>query len=188
MATTKSSRNLILQWNCRGIRANRDELHLFDLFLKPACICLQETQIDDNFTFQLTGFNAYAINPSCGGRAHGGSMILVNHEIPHHQITLRTTFQAVAVQITLRSPITLCSLYLPPDYTIDLLDLNDLISQLPKPMMILGDFNAHNTIWGSKHSDNKGKIVEDWINKNNLSLMNSQDPTYIHPLQEPILH
>ena len=73
-------------------------------------------------------------------------MILVSHEIPHHQITLRTTLQAIAVQITLQSPITLCSLYLPPDYTIDLLDLNDLISQLPKPMMILGDFNAHNTI------------------------------------------
>src|SRR5215470_18218621 len=48
-------------------------------------------------------------------------------------------------------------------------------------MMILGDFNAHKTIWDSKHIDNKGKIVEDWINKNNLSLMNSQDPIYIHP-------
>ena len=36
--------------------------------------------------------------------------------------------------------------------------------------LLLGDFNGHNFIWGSDDVNDKGRIIENFINKNNLSL------------------
>ena len=76
---------------------------------------------------------------------------------------------------------TLCSLYLPPSTTVDAKSLGDLIVQLPPPVMIMGDFNAHNPLWGGGTLDIRGKIVEDFVNNINLCILNSNTPTYIHP-------
>ena len=45
----------------------------------------------------------------------------------------------------------------------------------------MGDFNAHSQVWGCGKLDPKGKAVEDFINSNNLTLLNSSDITYVHP-------
>ena len=45
----------------------------------------------------------------------------------------------------------------------------------------MGDFNGHNFIWGSDDVNDKGRIIENFINKNNLSLYNNKIPTYLHP-------
>jgi hypothetical protein len=45
----------------------------------------------------------------------------------------------------------------------------------------MGDFNAHSPLWGGSSLDNRGKIVEDLISNTNLIILNSTEPTYIHP-------
>jgi hypothetical protein len=45
----------------------------------------------------------------------------------------------------------------------------------------MGDFNAHNTLWGSPSTDRKGHEVEDFILTSNLCLLSGKDPTCIHP-------
>ena len=47
-------KNTIIQWNCRGLRANYDELHLLLNDYDPAGICLQETYLKEpnNVTFR----------------------------------------------------------------------------------------------------------------------------------------
>ena len=45
----------------------------------------------------------------------------------------------------------------------------------------MGDFNGHNFIWGSDDVNDKGRIIEDFINKNNLCLYNNKTPTNLHP-------
>ena len=46
--------------------------------------------------------------------------------------------------------------------------------------MILGDFNAHNSIWDRKISsaDAKGKIVENLIDNNSIVFYNDGSSTY----------
>lgn len=39
-------------------------------------------------------------------------------------------------------------------------DLLRLITQFPKPFILLGDFNCHNPLWNSNKIDAEGKIVE----------------------------
>ena len=60
-------------------------------------------------------------------------------------------------------------------------DIEHLISQLPKPFIILGDFNSHSIVWGCRDTDQKGRIIEDVINRNNLLLYNNKSYTYLHP-------
>ena len=45
----------------------------------------------------------------------------------------------------------------------------------------MGDFNSHSNIWGCRDTDQKGRIIEDVINRNNLLLYNNKSYTYLHP-------
>ena len=56
-----------------------------------------------------------------------------------------------------------------------------MIEQLPRPFIIMGDFNSHDEIWGSKKTEKKGKIIEPLLNKHHLSIYNNRPNTYPHP-------
>ena len=61
----------------------------------------------------------------------------------------------------------------------------DTTCQRPKLALhyfaIVGDFNAHSTLWGCTKVDRRGKIIEDLITKSNLCILNSASTTYVHP-------
>lgn len=44
-------------------------------------------------------------------------------------------------------------------------------------IFILGDFNAHNTIWESKHIDKRGEEIEQFLETANLFLLNTEENT-----------
>jgi hypothetical protein len=46
--------------------------------------------------------------------------------------------------------------------------------------MILGDFNAHCTMWGSKKTDYRGKINEKILENENIVILNDTSPTHIN--------
>ena len=72
---------------------------------------------------------------------------------------------AVAISVTLHKMITVCSVYILPNEESKELELNNLIEQLPRPFIIMGDFNSHNEICGSKKTDKKGKVIESLLNQ-----------------------
>ena len=172
--------NGVIQWNCRGLKANIDELHILISKYTPSAICLQETKLADTYSnYTIRGYDAY----HCHGRGvdgtSGGSTILISKNFPHRQIPLNTNLQAVAVRITLHQrPTTLCSIYLPPDSLKIKTNLYDLIDQLPTPFILMGDFNAHNPLWG-KSLNRHGKFMENLLDDYNLSILNDNSPTYI---------
>ena len=45
----------------------------------------------------------------------------------------------------------------------------------------MSDFNSHSNVWGCRDTDQKGRIIEDVINRNNLLLYNNKSFTYLHP-------
>ncbi|XP_063436487.1 uncharacterized protein LOC134717918 [Mytilus trossulus] len=45
----------------------------------------------------------------------------------------------------------------------------------------MGDFNAHNPLWGSKTHNAKGKIIEDFVSQEGLCIFNDGSNTYLHP-------
>ena len=173
--------NHILQWNCRSVKANYEELNLLINEKKPVAVSLQETFLKDSDNFTLKYHSCYYKHCSDGDRASGGVAVIVNNNVPHHAVKLDSALQAVAVSISLNKTFTLCSVYLPLSSTIDIKKLDHLIGQLPKPFIVMGDFNSHHTLWGCTDTNDKGRIIEDFITGHDLVLLNDKSSTYLHP-------
>ena len=128
--------NNIIQWNCRGFKANFNELSLLDQSFSPIAFCLQETHLkkseENKIKFKgYTMYNAYSKNEE---QATGGSSLLVKNGIVHTHIeNLDTELEAVAVRLSLNQTITLCSIYIHPDDSIETSILKHLTDQLPTP-------------------------------------------------------
>ena len=134
-----------IQWNCRGFRVNFNELSLLIQNHGPVAICLQETHLKETDKVNVKNYTMYN-HYAQGDRASGGSSIAVhnNYMYIHSQISLKTNLQAVAVRRSLNKTITLCSIYVPPNFQLQAQEITNVIGQLPAPFLIMGDFNAHN--------------------------------------------
>ena len=164
-----------------GLKANLEEVELLIQQYSPSVLCLQETLVKGQ-DINLRQFSCLYSTPVVrDGRAHGGSAVFVQKNVPHSPVTITSPLHAVAARVSLFKPVTICFIYLPPSSLINLNGLDALLTQLPSPIILLGDFKAHSTIWGSPSSDTKGKLIEDFINNNNLCFLNSKTITYIHP-------
>ena len=170
----------VIQWNCRGFTNNHSELCLLTQQYNPVAVCLQETHITDESKVSFKGYTPFNKLDHSHERASGGSSILIRNDVIHSPVKLTTNLQAVAVKITLSFVFTLCSIYAPPNKYIDIKDLEDLLSQLQEPVMILGDFNAHNPLWGSDTQSPKGRMIESFISQNGLCLYNNGSNTFLH--------
>ena len=132
--------------------------------------------------FTLKYHSCYFKHCSDNDEPSGGVAVIVNNNIPHHSVKLDSALQAVAISISLNNTFTLCSVYLPPPTSpFDIKKLGRLIHQLPKPLFIMGDFNSHHALWGCTDTDDKGRIIEDFIRKHDLVLLNGTPSTYLHP-------
>ena len=123
--------------------SNSDDF--FQTFLKEKDITIC------NFTYDYVNNNT--------DRALGGTSILINNKIPQSRIQLDTNLQAAVASATLHHTITICSIYIPLHNQIIDTELDQLLQQLPRPFILIGDFNSHNIIWGCKEI-NKG--VKSW--------------------------
>ena len=47
--------------------------------------------------------------------------------------------------------------------------------------MVMGDFNSHHTLCGCTDTNDEGRIIEDFITRHNLVLLNDKSSTYLHP-------
>ena len=112
----------IIQWNCRGFEANRQELDMLVQKYNPYIICLQETLIkgDNKLSFKYYKNYDKAGTIDAEGRYHGGVAVLVKESIPQSDIKLTTNLQAIAARVTLNSPVTICSIYIPPSHPINI--------------------------------------------------------------------
>ena len=73
----------IIQWNCRGLAANRQELELIAQKYNAPVICLQETKLKDN-QITLKGYVAYHKSGTKDDMdtAHGGVSIFIKSNLP----------------------------------------------------------------------------------------------------------
>ncbi|GFN81049.1 RNA-directed DNA polymerase from mobile element jockey [Plakobranchus ocellatus] len=55
-----------------------------------------------------------------------------------------------------------------------------LAEQLPKPFLVLGDFNAHSPAWGDSRRDGRGRMLKELTAENDLIILNSGEQTFVH--------
>ncbi|GFU61293.1 putative RNA-directed DNA polymerase from transposon X-element [Trichonephila clavipes] len=99
---------------------------------------------------------------------------------PSNVVTLHTSLLAHAVRIHIHSLITVCCVYLPPNDVVPQVDLDQLVSKLPAPFILLGDFNGHSPLWGHDDTNCRGRQIEQLISDHCLCLLNNDEKTYFH--------
>lgn len=147
-------------------------------------ICLQESHLKHRNAASFRNFDLYRrdfISDNENDRARGGVLTLVRSQFVSRSLNVDTQLQAVVIELLYPFKFTLCNIYLPPNEQIQYDDLAKLITQLPEPYIILGDFNAHHYVWGSKINSNRGKIIENLITNFDLNILNDGRGTRLNP-------
>lgn len=169
----------IIQWNCRGLLRNIDDIHELLEKSQPSIICLQETHLSSVHNNPFRKYNLYRKDRRSSLVSSGGVAIVIPQSIPTKELKLKTTLEAVAIRTHIGIALTICSLYIPPTVSVTQNDLFRLIDELPVPFLLLGDLNAHNVLWGSARCDTRGRLIETVVLATPLHLFNNGSPTYI---------
>lgn len=143
-------------------------------------MCLQETNFKPSHNPKLKNYVAYHFMRNSDTRASGGTSIFISSDIYHKEQHLNTTLEAVAASVWCPQKITICSIYIPPNYNLTYTELANLIDQLSAPYILVGDFNSHNTMWGSRTTFGRGKMLEKVIDDLDLNLLNTGDSTHFN--------
>jgi exonuclease III len=153
---------IVIQWNIRGLRAKYNELLILVQSFQLVAFCLQELKISNFYEFgnRQCSLVSKLLNVDNSNTHTGGSGILIRKDILHSEIKLYSPLQALACRISVPEPIFVSSVYLPPSSTWNRNDLLSLVSELPPPVLLMGDFNSHNTLWGCCSTNQKGLEIE----------------------------
>ncbi|GFT38617.1 putative RNA-directed DNA polymerase from transposon X-element [Trichonephila clavipes] len=169
-----------ISWKCRGLRTRLDDLKSITSTYQPACVALQETFLKRTMTMRVRGYNCVRRGEDGDVSPTGGVCLFTSNLYPSNDVTLHTSLQAVAVRIHIRSLVTVCCVYLPPNDVVPQMDLNQLVSQLPTPFILLADFNGHSPLWGHDYTNSRGRKIEQLISYHCLCLFNNDEKTYLH--------
>jgi ribonuclease HI len=187
--------NAVLQWNCQGIKTKLNEFNaIINSFNNPLCLCLQETNHHYpgyKRLIKVRGYSAFFCrednypvgninNPANRDGPGWGSAIFVRNDLAAVNIThsLRTNLQVTAVKVSLANRNwTICSIYVPGD-SLEVPNLINLINQLKKPYLILGDFNARHPDWGDTDRNHNGDVVTDFLVVNDSVVLNENQYTF----------
>ena len=102
---------------------------------------------------KLKNYTGYSLNRKNYNRASREVDIYVNEQLPSKQIIINSDVEAIAITIKDKVEIIFCNIYLPNQKHFLANGIIKIISQLPTPLIFMGDTIAHNSynrLWGSK--------------------------------------
>ena len=173
----------IFNWNSCGLRQRKPFIERHAWEEGPLIFSIQETKFKKDSNFKISGYDYIDQPLETEGIAQGGVGFLIHNDVVYHRIKLQTKFQAIAIHAFLHKRITVCNIYINPRDDFTQTDLEDLIKQLPKPFILMGDFNCHHTLWHDhtqkgQTPDRKAQIIEKIILENDLNILDEDKHTY----------
>ena len=154
----------IITFNTEGISDDKAEL-LSNL--KPDILCLQETHRDSKPP-SIPGMHLIIHH---GSRVHGSAIFARDKSIIVNSEDLSEQGQETLKVETTK--LTICSIYKPPPSPFQWPKI-ETRTQDAKPLLAIGDFNSHNTIWGYQEHNEDGESVEEWAASNDLAIVHNQ--------------
>ena len=169
----------ILQWNAQSLVAHGQELkhYIYNSTVKPDVICIQESWLKINLNFKL---NNYSIIRKDRLEGRGGGVCIfirnnISYRIKEHINLNNIEYNHVEINI-MNLNINIINIYNPGKKICKNL-YNILFSQ--KNVIICGDFNSSNKIWGSNNTNTNGKIIQELVEENDLFMFNDGTGTHI---------
>ena len=178
--------NFILQWNINCLKTKFPRLEELLGTENVNIIALQETKNPPNKDIKIRGYNIYKKDRNI----HGGGVLLAIHKnIASSPLTINSNLEIVACTVHFQNQkINICNIYLPDHAQIDYDTFTNLLTSIPEPKLILGDFNARHTSWGSEDTCPRGIILSDCFNDNDLLVLNDGSPTRYDKFRDSYSH
>lgn len=175
----------IMQWNSRSAVSNKYSLQNFLSNNKVDIALISETWFKPNVVVNFNGYNLVR-KDRFDGKA--GVAILIKKSLNFRELQIINNFSddvlvcGAEVKFNSNLTLSLLSIYRPPNINTTLNEWKNVFSQVQAPLIIGGDLNAHNYLWGSSKNDHVGiQIVNaaddlELININNGSATRLEKP------------
>lgn len=169
-----------IAWNANGLFNHSLELKYFLQNNEIDLALISETHFTHKHFLKLNGYKIFKTNHP-DGTGHGGTAIIVRNKISCVELEeyRYEHIQATNIQIKdEKGPITISALYCPPKHNITTEQYSKFFNTLGNRFIAGGDFNAKNTIWGSRLTNNRGKNLLKAIQHTNAKHLSTGEPTY----------
>jgi len=180
-AVNNSSHPLsIFLWNAYGILNNINELQLTLNENRIDIAMITETHLTQKNFLNIQGYEALRADYP-DGSAHGGTVLLISHRIPHSSLPPLTSdkLQIIASSIVLNSiPISFASAYLPPGCQFPENELSTFILSFNHTFVIGADFNAKHLNWSSRYTNTRGRSLLRVMSSSHAKTIITDVPTY----------
>lgn len=173
----------ILQTNIQSLYAHKDELEFELKNSKFQVALLSETFTDDLETknYNISGYNKIL---KSRGDKYGGVGIFLKNKLRYQLLNFNSThnFEVVGVKLN-KINLIIVSMYINPrisfqEYRIGWQELMDKLKNESK-VIIGGDMNSHNIVWGCETSNAKGDELWNIVNRYGYIIHNNGLKTFI---------
>lgn len=174
------------QINIRSLKSNIDLLKKAILDHDLHIICLQEIWLKSELYCIRNDFELESL---CREDGYGGVGIALKSHLQYERIHIDNLNPIEIIMIKLKKDnifLHIASIYIPPNIPNTVIEnkLNDLSNFLlnKQNLIICGDFNASDKLWDNQCINNtkRSTIIHNFINDNNLIILNSGEPTNVH--------
>lgn len=168
----------LVQWNARSVHNKKIWLEQF-FFRNAKIIAIQETFLNkSDVDFSLSGKNIFRNDRPTHG---GGLLTAIDSKITAQMVNLtlpQSDIETLTVKLQIKNvSIHLINLYSPKGIFTKQW-LTALLAAVPRPFIIVGDFNCKNTALGASKNSRRSDVLIDFLIENNLCLLNTKDPTH----------
>uniref|UniRef100_A0A3B3Q2D7 Reverse transcriptase domain-containing protein n=1 Tax=Paramormyrops kingsleyae TaxID=1676925 RepID=A0A3B3Q2D7_9TELE len=170
---------LLLHWNARSLIANGQEFKqsIANWKVKPDVMCIQESWLKPHLDFVMYGYVAIRQDRVRGGG--GGCVTFVKQGVPHRVVGVGSEYEYVAVEVWGGGKKFVIINFYNPCRRLQVNHLEEVEEQGSSNVIWCGDFNAHNTLWGSEKVDINGQVIEELLEEKNLVCLNDGTKTRI---------
>ena len=113
----------------------------------------------------------------------GGCAFYVHDSLNYDYPSLDTNCEIQLINVHVDNSIYSVINYYNPCKKLEEDDMKLLLHQVKDTtkLLIVGDFNSHNTLWGSVKTDNIGHLIENFLMQNNMVILNDGSGTRMDP-------
>ncbi|CAG4982302.1 unnamed protein product [Colias eurytheme] len=173
----------LIQWNARSVRPKKHSIISLINEYDPVIFAISESWLVPKTRFTIPNYVCLRNDRADG---YAGAALIIKRCIPFSQIPIPNHSEDINAVAAKVFDFTVLSIYISKPCSSLIPDLYYIFSSLPGPILILGDFNAHHTSWGSHKSDLFAVSLLELFDDLNLCILNNGSPTHIVlPNQNP---
>jgi len=174
----------LLHQNIQGLSTHGQEFKFYvsTYSSPPDVICLQETFLKPHLDFTFYGYSVQRQDRIIRNR--GGLCMFLKNGLSYSEVKLPDfiSIEAQCFNVATRDGklVSIVNIY-NPNNRLDMNDFTRLMGLCNNSCVLCGDFNAHNTLWGSGATDFNGRVVAEVIQEYDLFLLNDGAGTRLDP-------